>query len=136
MSTRARQVLDLVRIVLDEWREFAASEVVASTMSASNGTTTSSTPGTILLQSSASILDLFRALYPVKFSETLAAPDAGMRFANGCLYLSRELARIPPPEAVRDRWAECIERLKVLNESWYYDVIVRTTFAPSSPPQT
>ena len=104
-------------------------------MPASDGTT-SSTPGTILLLSSASILDLFRALYPVKFSEALAAPDAGMRFANGCLYLSRELARIPPPEAVRDRWAECIERLKVLNESWYYDVIVRTTFAPYSPPQT
>ncbi|KAL1756588.1 hypothetical protein FB107DRAFT_211056 [Schizophyllum commune] len=119
VSTRATQVLDLVRVVLDEWREFAASEVVTSTTPSS----TSSTSGTILLQSSASILDLFRALYPVKFSETLAVPDAGMRFANGCLYLSRELARIPPPEVVRDRWAECIQRLKVLNESWYYDVI-------------
>lgn len=130
VSTRARQVLDLVRVVLDEWREFAASEVVTSTTPSS----TSSTSCTILLQSSASILDLFRALYPVKFSEALAAPDAGMRFANGCLYLSRELARIPPPEAVRDRWAECIQRLKVLNESWYYDVIVRSfLFAAQCP---
>ncbi|TRM65578.1 hypothetical protein BD626DRAFT_547026 [Schizophyllum amplum] len=112
VSTRVQQVLDLVNDVLNEWREFAGSDIIVS----ASPNPTSSAPGTVLVQSSASVLDLFRALYPVKFSEALEGADAGMRFSTG-------LAQRKPPEAVQERWAECVQRLKILSESWFYDVI-------------
>ncbi|KAJ7813634.1 hypothetical protein B0H13DRAFT_1925320 [Mycena leptocephala] len=78
----------------------------------------------------ASILDLYRALYPVKFAGSLkTAPDAPMQFSNDCLYLSGEIARMENAAGsgslapVKDRLAECRQRLKVLGESWFEDTV-------------
>ncbi|KAJ7879914.1 hypothetical protein B0H14DRAFT_3082805 [Mycena olivaceomarginata] len=93
---------------------------------------TSAPPGTVLLQSAASLLDLYRALYPVKFAGRLkTAPDAPLLFSNDCLYLSGEIARMEAAGAakslapVKDRLGECRTRLKVLGDSWFEDTVAQ-----------
>jgi centromere/kinetochore protein ZW10 len=120
-----RQIINIVEDVLSEGQKFATSKIFPPIE-------TSSPPGTVLLQSAASILDLYRALYPVKFASSLkTAPDAPMQFSNDCLYLSGEIARMENAVSsgslapVKDRLAECRQRLKVLGESWFEDTVVR-----------
>jgi centromere/kinetochore protein ZW10 len=54
-----------------------------------------------------------------------------MQFSNDCLYLSGEIARMENAAGsgslapVKDRLAECRQRLKVLGESWFEDTVVR-----------
>ncbi|KAJ7917487.1 hypothetical protein B0H13DRAFT_2231393 [Mycena leptocephala] len=125
VSGRMRQIINIVEDVLSEGQKFAASKIFPPIE-------TSSPPGTVLLQSAASILDLYRALYPVKFAGSLkTAPDAPMQFSNDCLYLSGEIARMENAAGsgslapVKDRLAECRQRLKVLGESWFEDTVHR-----------
>ncbi|KAJ6581607.1 hypothetical protein B0H19DRAFT_930561 [Mycena capillaripes] len=126
VSGRMRQIINIVEDVLAEGQNFAASKIFPPIE-------TSSPPGTVLLQSAASILDLYRALYPVKFAGRLkTAPDARMQFSNDCLYLSGEIARVESAAAahgglapVKDRLVECRQRLKILGDSWFVDTVVR-----------
>ncbi|KAJ6591472.1 hypothetical protein DFH09DRAFT_1273408 [Mycena vulgaris] len=123
VSGRARQIINIVEDVLGEGQKFAASKIFPAIE-------TSAPPGTVLLQSAATILDLYRALYPVKFAGRLkSVPDAPMQFSNDCLYLSEEIARVESAAhgnalaPVKDRLAECRHRLKVLGDSWFENTI-------------
>ncbi|KAJ7696579.1 hypothetical protein B0H17DRAFT_1198090 [Mycena rosella] len=123
VSGRVRQIINIVEDVLIEGRKFAASKILPAIE-------TSSPPGTVLLQSAASILDLYRALYPVKFAGSLkSAQDAPMQFSNDCLYLSGEIARVEGAARgdalapVKDRLGECRHRLKILGDSWFEDTV-------------
>ncbi|KAJ6619858.1 hypothetical protein B0H10DRAFT_1792597 [Mycena sp. CBHHK59/15] len=123
VSGRMRQIINIVEDVLNEGKMFATAKIFPPLE-------TSSPPGTVLLQSAAAIVDLFRALYPVKFAGRLrTAPDASMQFSNDCLYLSGEIARVESLAQgsdlapVKDRLAECRHRLKVLGDSWFEDTV-------------
>ncbi|KAF9466111.1 Centromere/kinetochore Zw10-domain-containing protein [Collybia nuda] len=122
VSERMKQVIDIVENVLDEGRQFTASTLFSSSESAS-------TPGTTILQSAPAVLDLYMALYPVKFAKELEAPDRGMRFSNDCSFLSSRIELMENrlssniPSVVRDGLSECKHHLKIWGDSWYYDVI-------------
>ncbi|KAJ7255514.1 hypothetical protein B0H12DRAFT_1113859 [Mycena haematopus] len=122
VSGRIRLIINIVEDVLKEGQKFAASKIFPPIE-------TSLPPGTVLLQSAASILDLYRSLYPVKFRDRLKTVDAPMQFSNDCLFLSGEIARIQAATAaknlapVEDRLIECRTRLKIMSDSWYEDTV-------------
>ncbi|KAF7308440.1 Dsl1-C domain-containing protein [Mycena chlorophos] len=123
VTSRMKQIIAIVEEVLAEGKQFAASKVVPA--SASNS---SAEPGTVMLQSAVSVVDLYRALYPVQFAGRLkTAADAPMQLSNDCLYLSEEMGRVERafvgPLAVKERLGECRERLRVWGESWFQDTI-------------
>lgn len=128
VSGRTRRIISVVEEVLNEGKQFASSKLFTSTDS-------SSAPGTILSQSAPSMLDLYRALYPVKFNKSLESPEGGMRFSNDCLYLSGEIDRVESKcvggglPLVNERLSECKHRLKVLGDSWFDDTIVGISWA-------
>lgn len=86
------------------------------------------TPGTLIMQSGAMALDLYRALHPVVAVLRLSQPAGHMQFSNDCYYLSEEMARVLKHEqgllSVQDRLEECKNDLKVLADSWFYQGIV------------
>ncbi|KAF8892247.1 hypothetical protein BD779DRAFT_1670573 [Infundibulicybe gibba] len=94
-------------------------------------TESGSAPGAMLLQSSASVLDLYRALSSMELGLGAASGDKGMRLSNDCLYLSSQVDRIEgsiPRNIsihVQDRLAECKHQLKILATSLYEDTIDR-----------
>ncbi|KAJ7043699.1 hypothetical protein C8F04DRAFT_727558 [Mycena alexandri] len=140
VSARMRQIVAIVEDVLAEGRTFAGSGVLPPPSSSTEGSS-NSPPGTLLLQSAASAVDLYRALYPVKFAARLKVGSGGaeapMRFSNDCLWLSGEVARLEGagagsapgkvgqqlPPAVKERLGECRQRLKVLGDSWFEDTV-------------
>ncbi|KAF8216598.1 hypothetical protein K438DRAFT_1797518 [Mycena galopus ATCC 62051] len=119
VSGRIRQIIDIVEDVLAEGQKFAASKIFPPIE-------TSSPPGTVLLQSAASILDLYRALYPIKLTSKLDAP---IQFSNDCLFLSKEIVRIEGATTdlapVKARLVECHTRLKIMGDSWFEDTVER-----------
>jgi centromere/kinetochore protein ZW10 len=126
VSGRMRRVIRIVEDVLNEGKQFTAAKMFPPSES-------TSAPGSVILQSASSILDLHIALYPVKFSKDLAFPECGMQFSNDCMYLSGEVERVRNaaamdmnvPAVVQERLSECTKRHKLLADSWYHDVIVR-----------
>ncbi|KAF9073312.1 hypothetical protein BDP27DRAFT_1216330 [Rhodocollybia butyracea] len=123
VSTRMKGILAVVRETLHEAEEFVDSRILPAT-SESN-----SVPGSSLFQTSASILDLYRALYPVAFSGLLQSLEGPMRFSNNCLYLSAEIEVLAKElrglgvEIVKQRLDECSRALKLSSDSWYGDAI-------------
>jgi hypothetical protein len=75
------------------------------------------------------VLDLYRALYPVVHSSALASDaDLAMRWSNDCRFLSDEITSLRTREGLafaEDKWVETGERLKMLGEAWFEDVVVR-----------
>ena len=132
VSGRMKHIINMVDDVLSEGKELAASEIFSSS------TESSAAPGTTLFQSASSILDLFRALYPVKFNTGLgSSPERALRFSNDCLYLSGEIEQIEHRNGVamvKEKLLECKDRLKVLGDSWFEDTIVcaPSPFVPHS----
>ncbi|KAJ4475078.1 hypothetical protein J3R30DRAFT_3506442 [Lentinula aciculospora] len=124
VSTRMKAIVVLVKETLRECREFIDSQLLSAHESIS-------APGTTLYQTAVSILDLYRALYPVAFSGILQSLEGPMRFSNNCLYLSTEVEIIGKEfrglnvETVKGRLGECGHALKLLSESWYGDAIER-----------
>jgi centromere/kinetochore protein ZW10 len=129
VSTRMKGILTVVRETLHEAKEFADSRILPPTSESS------SLPGSSLFQASASILDLYRALYPVAFSGLLQSLEGPMRYSNNCLYLSVEIEVLakelcgPGVETVKQRLGECEHALKLSSDSWYGDAIV--SFVPT-----
>lgn len=125
VSGRTQVVIRLVEDALSEAREFASSNLFPTPSSSS-----SAPPGTLISQSALSILDLYRALYPVIFgSHFTLSSELAMRFSNDCLYLSEEATRISEAAGNLDgipleKLHLCRDNLKVLGESWYMDTIV------------
>lgn len=114
VSGQVMEILKIVENVLNEGVELAASNIFPPSKSSI---------GNLLLQTAPSVVDLYKALYPVVFSgELKTALDAPARFSNDCLYLSQELERIDGG-AVKDRIQESQHRLEILGNSWLDDTI-------------
>lgn len=123
VSGRMKQLLRLVEDVISEGKHLSRSKVLPPSSS-------SSSLGTIILQTAPSALDLFRGLYPVKHARDLESAGRAMAFSNDCLYMSSQVERLlagPAHDvtALKDKLEECKSYFKVLSESWYYDTIVR-----------
>ncbi|KAJ3826774.1 hypothetical protein F5880DRAFT_1542189 [Lentinula raphanica] len=124
VSSRMKDIVALVRETLKEGHDFCGSRLLSAPES-------SSPSGTILFQTAASILDLYRALYPVVFSGILRSIEGPVRFSNNCLYLSTQVEAIgkelhgsnTQTQSVKGRLDECGQAFKLLSESWYGDAI-------------
>ncbi|KAG6888664.1 hypothetical protein C0995_006782 [Termitomyces sp. Mi166 len=123
VSVRSKLLIHLVEYVLAEGKHLASSSIFPVSSSAQTLTPV----GTILLLTAPAILDLHRALYPIKFSKALQSPEVGMRYANDCAFLAGEVERVKhgATTVVAERLGECAECLRVLSDSWYHDVIIR-----------
>lgn len=121
---RSKRIIKMVEIVIDESKLFFASNLFGSP---SNDQI--SAPGTILLQAACSILDLYQAVYPTKFSEELRSPERAMMFSNSCVYMTGAVQRVEDTiygqSTLKEKLAECRHQLQVLGESWYEDTMVR-----------
>ncbi|KAF8630118.1 hypothetical protein AX15_003076 [Amanita polypyramis BW_CC] len=120
----SRGMGDLVKLVEDviaEGKHLSTSKLLPSLPS-------SPSLGTIILQTAPSTLDLFRALYPIKYGKELEQADMAMTFSNDCIYLSRQTERLMNGPAqnltvLEVKFQECKAYFKVLGESWYSDAI-------------
>lgn len=128
VSGRMKQLVQTLEDVLHEGDEFASSALFPS-----SGPGSSSVQGTLLLQAASSVLDLFRALYPVKFGIDInVSSEIVLQFSNDCLYLSGEVGRLEKDfrgktkvlDEIYTKLAECKERLQILANSWFDDTIV------------
>ncbi|KAJ3929915.1 MAG: hypothetical protein NXY57DRAFT_922396 [Lentinula lateritia] len=123
VSTSMKDIVALVQETLREGREVGDSKLLSPAHESS------SAPGSILYQTAVSILDLYRALYPVVFSGILQSLEGPMRFSNNTLYLSTEIDIIVKElhgsnvQTVKERFSECGRAFKLLSESWYGDAI-------------
>ncbi|KAE9389750.1 hypothetical protein BT96DRAFT_889918 [Gymnopus androsaceus JB14] len=128
VSSRTNDILSLVKETMRESREFAESPLASTLVSSSS----SSTAGSTLNLTCASILDLYRALYPVLQLNSDSIENGGpIKFSNDCAYLAGEIGELlvsgselgSGPEAVNKRLRECVAALKVLSDSWFEDAI-------------
>ncbi|THH27514.1 hypothetical protein EUX98_g6676 [Antrodiella citrinella] len=122
VSSRVKELLFLIEDVLREAEELSS----AALLSSSSG----SPVGTVIGQSAAMILDLYRGLHPVTFANQLAKmPKRSMCFSNDCLWVWEEVGRVltHSQSAVsatsKTKLIEGQERLKILSDSWYEDAI-------------
>ena len=123
VPTRTKRFMRMVETVIDESKLFYASNLFPASKD------TVPAPGTILLQSASSILDLYQALYPVKFAKDLELPERAMLFSNSCLYMANAVQQIEDTlygqPILKDRLSECRHHLQLLGESWFNETIVR-----------
>ncbi|EGO22432.1 hypothetical protein SERLADRAFT_350499 [Serpula lacrymans var. lacrymans S7.9] len=121
VSSRTRSIIRIVENALQEGKELISSGIF------SYSPTSTSLPGTLILQSAIQVLNLFRALYTVTFSPRLAQSEQSMLFSNDCFYLSEEIARIATYErgllTVKEELVECRDTMKLLSDSWFHDSI-------------
>lgn len=119
---RTKRFMRMVEAVIDESKLFYASNLFPASKD------TVPAPGTILSQSASSILDLYQALYPVKFAKDLQLPERGMLFSNSCLYMANAVQQIEDTiygqSILKDRLSECRHHLQLLSESWFNETIV------------
>ena len=120
---QTKHFMRMVETVIDEGKLFYASNLFPTSKD------TVPAPGTILLQTASSILDLYQALYPVKFAKDLKLPERGMLFSNSCLYMVNTVQQIEDTiygeSILKDRLSECRHHLQLLSESWFNKTIVR-----------
>ncbi|KAG6381687.1 hypothetical protein JVT61DRAFT_288 [Boletus reticuloceps] len=118
VSVLIRRIAQAVEDALHEGKALASSGIF------SKFTFPTSTPGTLIMQSGALVLDLYRALYPVMAASRMSKPAGRMQFSNDCCYLSEEMGRMLKREQglsdVRERLEECKDDFKVLADSWFY----------------
>ena len=123
VPTRTKRFMRMVETVIDESKLFYASNLFPASKDMVPA------PGTILLQSASSILDLYQALYPVKFAKDLEFPESAMLFSNSCLYMANAVQQIEDTlygqPILKDRLSECRHHLELLGESWFNETIVR-----------
>ena len=122
VSNLAKSIISAVEDALHEGKGLASSGIFPY----SPASTTM--PGTLIMQSGALVLDLYRAVYPVVAAERLIRPGDLMKFANNCFWLAEEVSRLVAYErgvlVVKDKLEECKSVLQVLADSWYQDGIV------------
>lgn len=120
------RVLELFWLVEDVLRE--AAELAASNILQPQATSSTSQIGSVISQTAALVLDLYRGLYPVAAASPLASPKRGMGFSNDCLWLSAELNKVLSQPALsattKTKLSEARERLKTLGKCWYDETIV------------
>jgi protein transport protein DSL1/ZW10 len=122
VSTLAKSIVRAVDDALREGKGLASSGIFPYSP------TSTTMPGTLIMQSGALVLDLYRAVYPVVAAARLARPGDVMKFANDCFWLAEEVGRFVTYErgmlVVKDKLEECRGVLQVLADSWYQDGIV------------
>ena len=118
VSSGMQDILELVESVMLESSEFSRSTLLAAYLPApDSGSSTSSksgaTPGSVILNTVPSILDLFRALYPMalqlepesggasqkgagKNAATEVPTKKAIQFSNDCLYLEERIRELLP----------------------------------------
>lgn len=121
VSTGTQDIVDLVESVILESSEFSQSTLLAAYLPDSNTdpsapSTSGGAPGSVILNTVPSILDLFRAIYPMrlhyglevgndsqkgagKTASTEGIMKKAIQFSNDCLYLEdriREFLPAPP----------------------------------------
>ncbi|KAF4610462.1 hypothetical protein D9613_006989 [Agrocybe pediades] len=121
---RTKRVLKMVEKVIDESKLFFASNLFPSANDAVHAA-----PGSVLAHSASSIVELYEALYPIKFSQELESVERAMLFSNSCLYMTGAIQRIEDTlygkHILKERLTECRQRLQVLGDSWYEEAIER-----------
>lgn len=135
VSGHIRRVVGMVRDILEEGIEFVGCDLFES-LSQLVDLSTATEQGQHLFQCAPSILDLYRAVYPVKHS--VGEASNAMKFSNDCLFLSEEVGkivaeckdRLVAPDQVKERLEECGKRLEILGSSWFGDTIVRICTLP------
>ncbi|KAF8845113.1 hypothetical protein BDN67DRAFT_920456 [Paxillus ammoniavirescens] len=117
-SVLTKRIIQAVENALHEGKALDSSGIFA------HFPTSTSPPGTLIMQSGALVLDLYRALYPVVAASRLSQPAGHMQFSNDCYYLSEEVNRVlrsePRVPTVKAKLEECRDDLKVLADSWFY----------------
>jgi len=119
VSSGVQDILELMENIMIESSEFSRSTLLAAYLPAPNSASSTSsasggTPGSVILNTVPSILDLFRALYPMTLhlelenggvSQTGAGNNAvsegsskrAIQFSNDCLYLQERIQELLPP---------------------------------------
>ncbi|KAG1770673.1 hypothetical protein EDD22DRAFT_977060 [Suillus occidentalis] len=122
VSTLAKLIIHTVEDALHEGQKLSSSGIF------STSSTSITTPGTLIMQSGALVLDLYRAVYPIVAAARLVRPGDVMKFSNNCCWLAEEVGRLVTNErgvlVVKDKLEECKSALQVLADSWYQDGIV------------
>ena len=122
VSVLIRRIVQAVEDALHEGKALTSSGIF------SKSSLSTSTPGTLIIQSGALVLDLYHALYPVMTASRLSQPAGRMQFSNDCYYVSEEMARVLKHEqglsSVSERLEECKDDLRVQADSWFYQGIV------------
>ncbi|KAI0091457.1 Centromere/kinetochore Zw10-domain-containing protein [Irpex rosettiformis] len=116
---------ELFGLVEETIRE--AADLMSSGIFSSYATSGSQVGGTIGL-TTVSILDLYRALYPVHAGAKLSnAAKWSLLFSNNCTWLGDEVARVAHgshvPKATATKLVESAGRLKEVGELWYEDTV-------------
>ncbi|KAH9975969.1 hypothetical protein BGW80DRAFT_1295582 [Lactifluus volemus] len=133
ISKHAQQLADIVDAILNEGEEFAA----ATIFDFDSKTPPTQARGLMISQTAPAALDLFRALYPVKFQKQSTEPKS-IVYANDCIYARKRwfeqsietqqrLGFIGTAE--QERYDECEEAVMgvlsqgVLNKTKYFDAL-------------
>lgn len=120
ISGRAQQLADTVDGILREGEEFASTTIFDSKAS----TAQQQARGSVILQTAPAVLDLFRALYPVRFG--LPAEPKSIVFANDCIYARGRALSAAQQCAVgaKDKLVETVDSLEAIGKRWYEQSIV------------
>ncbi|RXW23875.1 hypothetical protein EST38_g1968 [Candolleomyces aberdarensis] len=128
VTSKTKQIVKFVEDVVAESKQFAASNLFTKSSKSPTSTSTS-TPGSTLIQCSSSVLDLYQALCPVRFEKELSTIGGGLQFSNDCLYLSDSVDKIEREAShhpqLKERLGECRNDLKILGDSWFEDAVNR-----------
>ncbi len=121
ISGRARQLADTVDGILREGEEFASTTIFDSKASAKQ----QQTRGSVILQTAPAVLDLFRALYPIKFSKRPTEPKS-IVLANDCIYARDRVLGAARQCVVgaKDRLLETAGSLEAIGTRWYEECVV------------
>jgi len=130
VSNKAKRIVKAVQNLIEECKQLQASSLFP--LYPQTASSSSNQPGAILSQTSVSFVDLYIALYPVKFDKDLSqSAQKGMLFSNSCLYLAHEvegigksLGRSGGFDGLKEKLEESGRNLTILSISWYEQVVV------------
>ncbi|KAH7921288.1 hypothetical protein BV22DRAFT_1072517, partial [Leucogyrophana mollusca] len=116
VSSLTKTIIRIVEDALHEGKALASSGIFGYSP------TSATLPGTLIMQSAGLILDMYRALAPIR-----SGNGNCMQFSNNCFYLAEEVNRVATYErgvlAVKDKLEECRDGLKLFADSLFQDGI-------------
>jgi len=117
-----KELIFLVEDVLREAADLLSSGILSSHISST------SQVGGVIGPTATSILDLYRALYPVHAKSKLAnSAKWRVLFSNNCIWLSGEVKRLASRKDIlfhtKEKLDDCTERLAAVGELWYEEII-------------
>ncbi|GJJ11250.1 hypothetical protein Clacol_005482 [Clathrus columnatus] len=120
VTVRARRILEIAGEVLREGKETLQTSVFSKYRPQNDRL------GQTLLGTTASIIDLYRALYPISQALNLTKDSTKiMQLSNDCLFLSKEMPnfKFPDNNSVNGKWLEAQERTQTLGKCGFEDAI-------------